>query len=429
MAIPTLTPPSETSRIILPSTGSSSEVTESVLPYGTYINSNLSTDEINEYISGSVAQVSYVYRMLGGGTLDIELSTYDVYTAYEDACLEYSSIVNLHQAKNSLPNLLGQPTASFDHEGEYLSGSLSSSLNGANAALKYPKFTFNYSKRFSDGIGSLVGYGGLETVYSASITTTASVQNYDLQTVVENLSQDSTQGFYNKVNGKHIRIKKVYYKSPRASWRFYGFWGGLLSVGNLSTYGQYADDHTFQIVPAWQNKLQAANYEDTLNVRISHYSYQLRNNQLRIYPAPDGSFTNIWIEFAVDENPLLDGDSGNSGVDGVNNVNTLPFSNIPYKSINSMGKHWIKRYALATCKCILAQNRGKFQTLPIPGESVTLNHSDLMNQCKDEKRELKEELNKVLDELTYAKISEIRANETDNVNKTLGKAPMFIYMG
>ena len=110
-------------------------------------------------------------------------------------------------------------------------------------------------------------------------------------------------------------------------------------------------------------------------------------------------------------------------------MNTLPFANIAYKNINSIGKHWIRRFALAVAKGILAQNRGKFQTIPIPGDSVTLNFGELGNQSKEEIKELRDELKTILDELTYSKLAEDRANQSENINKTLGKIPMFVYMG
>ena len=31
-------------------------------------------------------------------------------------------------------------------------------------------------------------------------------------------------------------------------WRFYGYYGGLNVVGNLSTYGQYSDESTFEVI-------------------------------------------------------------------------------------------------------------------------------------------------------------------------------------
>ena len=63
-------------------------------------------------------------------------------------------------------------------------------------------------------------------------------------------------------------------------WRFYGYYGGLNVVGNLHQYGQFADDSSFDLVPAWQNKLQAMAYEDAIYTRNSHYSYEIKNNNL-----------------------------------------------------------------------------------------------------------------------------------------------------
>ena len=98
MAVPTLTPTSTVSAIALPSTGSRTEVVDS-LPIGVY------TDE--QFISGAVDQVAYTYRKLGGDVLDIELTTRNVYAAYEEAVLEYSYLVNIHQSKHTLSNLTG----------------------------------------------------------------------------------------------------------------------------------------------------------------------------------------------------------------------------------------------------------------------------------------------------------------------------------
>ena len=64
-------------------------------------------------------------------------------------------------------------------------------------------------------------------------------------------------------------------------WRFYGYYGGLNAVGNLSNYGMYADDSTFEVIPPYQNKMQAMAYEDAIYTRNSHYSYQIRNNKIR----------------------------------------------------------------------------------------------------------------------------------------------------
>ena len=82
------------------------------------------------------------------------------------------------------------------------------------------------------------------------------------------------------MNNQKISIERVYYKSPGVMWRFFGAFGASGVYGNLSSYGMYADDSTFQLVPAWQTKLQAQDFQTSMNTRASHYSYEIRNNQI-----------------------------------------------------------------------------------------------------------------------------------------------------
>ena len=145
MAVPTLSPSQTTSAITLPATGSSSNVISTAVPFGIYLNG----DGAASFTQGAADQVAYTYKKLGGDVLDIELTEQNVYTAYEESVLEYSYIVNIHQAKNILSDVLGNSTGSFDSDGELRSGdALSSSLGDNNTpiALKYPKFRFEYSE-------------------------------------------------------------------------------------------------------------------------------------------------------------------------------------------------------------------------------------------------------------------------------------------
>ena len=424
MAIPTLTPVSQTSKNILPETGSVANVTSTAVPFGIYLNST-------DFLSGAADQVDYTYRKLGGDLLEIELSEKQVYTAYEEATLEYSYLVNIHQAKNSLGDSLGATTASFDHLGEYKAGTLSSSLSGGNVALKYTKFSYGYARRFGDAAATEATVGGTQNFYSSSFTLKDDVQDYDLISAISSSVGSGSLPATIDYQNKRIMIRRVYYLSPRAIWRFYGYYGGLGATGNLSTYGQFADDSTFQLVPVWQNKAQAAEYEDAIRTRTSNYSYEIRNNKIRIFPIPPSLLNNkkMWFEFTVDGDAWEDDADRPSGVDGVNNMNTLPFANIPFESINSIGKQWIRRFALALSKEMLGQIRGKFSTLPIPGESVTLNHSELLSQGKEEQDKLREELKTILDEMTYPKLIESDAQMTDNAQKVFTSAPNYILMG
>ena len=431
MALPTLTPSSTTSAITLPVTGAHSNVDSSSnpLPFGIYTNAAPTTAAYNAFISGAVDQVAYTYKKLGGDVLDIELTQYQVYAAYEESCLEYSYIINLHQAKNVLGNVLGNTTASFDEDGTIVSGQ---SLSGSNVGLRYPRFQFEYARRVADGMSKEAGFGGLSTEYSASFALTASTQDYDLQTIIANsASSDSALPFYNKVGSKKIYVKQVYYKTPQAMWRFYGYYGGLNVVGNLSTYGQFADDSTFQLVPAWQNKSQAMAYEDSIYTRISHWSYELKNNNLRIFPIPRNSWSpsRMWVKFTVQEDAWDEDSDKTIGAQGINNANTLPFENIPFQNINSIGKQWIRRFALALAKEMLGLVRSKFSSIPIPNESLQLNGDSLVTQGKEEQEKLREELKTQLEEITYVKLAETNSAVLDNTRKVMQNVPAGIYVG
>ena len=422
MSIPNLNPASTSNANILPVTGTADNVA-ATLPFGIYASSVT-------FLSGAADQVAYSYKKLGGDILDIELAEGSVYAAYEEAVLEYSYLVNLHQSKNSLSSLLGGTTGSFDQDGQIVAGD---PLSGSNITLKYPRFDYGYVRRVSEGLATEAGFGGLTPIYSASIDTVTDKQDYDLQTLISSSSDtDTTVPYYGKVEDKRIIIRKVFFKTPRAMWRFYGYYGGFSVVGNLRTYGQYADDSTFEIVPTWQNKLQAMAYEDALLTRISHYSYEIHDNNLRIFPTPDSTSPDkFWVQFTIDGEyeAWQETGRGNEGVDGVNNLNTLPFENIPYENINAIGKQWIRRFALALTKEILGQVRGKFATVPIPGESVTLNASDLLTQARTELDQLREELKTILEETTYDKLAAVDSTLQDSTKKVLENVPTGIYVG
>ena len=431
MAIPTLTPASEVSAIVLPATGSTSFVA-SKCPIGVYTASV-------DFLSGASDQVAYTYQKLGGDILDIELTTGSVYAAYEEAVLEYSYILNMHQSKNILSDVLGMTTGTFNHNGELKDGILSSSLSGTHISLKYPKITLAFNQRYTEGISTQAGIGGSTRIYSGSFTAVNDKQDYDLGAIILSASNndlDEATGnpvpYSGLVSGKKVIVERVYYKTPHAMWRFFGYYGGLNTVGNLANYGQYADDSTFQLIPVWQNKAQAMAFEDSIYTRNSHYSFELDNNHLRIFPVPQSpdsvSPKYFHFDFRIVEDAWSES-SGSAGVNGINNMNTIPFANVPYTSINSIGKQWIRRFALALCKETLGQVRSKFATVPIPGESVTLNGPALISEGREEQSSLRGELKETLDQLTYQALAAKDSEISDNVNNVNKNVPKGIFVG
>ena len=138
----------------------------------------------------------------------------------------------------------------------------------------------------------------------------------------------------------------------------------------------------------------------------------------------------MWVQFTIDKDPWTEDSDRKNGTDGINNMNSLPFDNIPYQNINAIGKHWIRRYALALSKEMLGQIRGKFSgNIPIPGDNVTLNSSDLLSQAKDEQTALKEELVKILDEMTYKALAQQDSELVAAIDKVNSNIPMMIFQG
>ena len=430
MALPTLTPASNTSVSTLPITGNTDNVNIATnpLPYGMYITKAPTEAAKHAFMSGAADQVSYVYSKLGGDILDIELSEHQVYAAYEESCLEYSYIVNIHQAKSTVGSLLGNPTGTFDQDGEMVVGD---ALSGSNIETKYPRFSFEYAKKVGSALSTEGGFGGDIPIYSGSFATTTGKQDYDLQSIIETTSNtDSDSPFYQKVGKNRVTVRKVFYKTPHAMWRFFGYYGGLNTVGNLSYYGQYADDSTFEVIPAWQNKSQAMAFEDAIYTRISHFSYEIKDNKLRLFPdVTSTSPKTMWVEFSVKSSAWDESDGIDRGVSGINNMNTLPFENIEYLNINSIGKQWIRRFALAVSKEMLGNIRSKFATLPIPGNNVTLNGPALVSEGKAEQTALRDELKTVLDEMTYSSLAEQSAQTIENTTKTMQGVSLPVFVG
>jgi N-acetylglutamate synthase/N-acetylornithine aminotransferase len=77
----------------------------------------------------------------------------------------------------------------------------------------------------------------------------------------------------------------------------------------------------------------------------------------------------------------------------------------------------------------LGQIRSKFSTIPIPGESVTLNGTALISEGKEQQEKLREELKTMLEKITYSKLAEQTANDAENLQKTVSKVPQNIFVG
>ena len=191
-------------------------------------------------------------------------------------------------------------------------------------------------------------------------------------------------------------------------------------------FGSYSPGVNFMLMPASFDvaKIQAIEFND--QIRRSAYSFQIVNNTLTIFPVPKRGSKLRFEYYKVSDKKAA---SFLDGTDLITNVGEVPYDNPNYTSINSVGRQWVFRYTLALAKELLAYIRGKYTTVPVPGSEATLNQADLLADARSEKEALITNLREMLDQTSRSSQLERRANETENIGKTLSSVPMTIFIG
>ena len=154
---------------------------------------------------------------------------------------------------------------------------------------------------------------------------------------------------------------------------------------------------------------------------------------IRIFPMPSGETTRkLWMRVRQYPDPNSPSYQ-DATIHGVSNMGNLPFGNVPYKGINSIGRQWIRQFTLALSKETLGHIRSKFGSIPVPGAEVTLNGGDLISQGREDKEKLITSLKEMLETMTYDKLIEVQSLRAENMNKQLKFVPMpngkAIFMG
>jgi hypothetical protein len=270
--------------------------------------------------------------------------------------------------------------------------------------------------------GSETFTNGNVTFYSSSIDVKTDVQKYNLDKLIRDVYKPTGS----------IEIKKVHHYAPPASIRFYDPYLGNQAMLDTFGFGAYSTGVSFMLMPMYADllRIQAIEFNDLM--RKSSYSFEILNNELRIFPRPTRDFK-LWIEYIVKEersNPLKYKPISGSGVTGlVSDMSNAPYDFMVYSKINSVGKSWIYTYGLALAKEMLGYVRGKYGNIPIPNGETTLNAADLLSAAGTEKQFLVEQLRTMLDTMTRSKLLEAKRAETEHLNVALNATPLKIYIG
>jgi hypothetical protein len=115
----------------------------------------------------------------------------------------------------------------------------------------------------------------------------------------------------------------------------------------------------------------------------------------------------------------------NDNKDIVKLPSDVPVDVVNYDELNSPSKQWVRDYFTAMCKETLGRVRGKFGgALGVTDAEVTMDYDSLLSEAKEDKEKLWERLKERLERLQPDKMLERKANEAEQLNKTLQFRPL-----
>lgn len=345
---------------------------------------------------------------LGYPAMDVEMSDQQFFACFEQAVSTYGNEVYMNNIINNFITLEASPTSSILNN-QYINPSLHNII------------------QIAQDYGAEVGVGGTIDWHKGSIDLIPGQQEYDLNTWAS--SSASLQP------GDSIEIKQVFQENIPAIMRYFdpyaGTGYGSQQLLDAFGFGTQSPAINFMLMPLNfdLSVLQAIELNDT--IRKSGFSFNIINNKLQVFPIPTRNQP-LYFKYVKnsDRNNILSptGSYG-SGNGVVTDLSNVPYQQITYSTINQPGRFWIFEYTLVLAKELLAFIRGKYQTTPIPGDSVTLNQADLLNSSDKDKTALLEKLRKDLEETSRRAQLKRKEEENQSLKSTLTDFPMLIYIG
>ena len=349
-------------------------------------------------------------KRLGYPIVDVELIDEQFYACFEEAISEYSAQVNQFNIRNNLDTLRGRKA------GTNYTQKL---VDGTNLPQLF---------RLSQAYGTLAGVGGPTDYKKAYVDLTSSVQEYDLTTQAYDATTKQL------LDSTTIRdVVKVYYEAVPAITRFFdpysvGAQGTLNLISELG-FGNYSPAAQFLLMPLYEDVLRMQHIEFNDHIRKSAFTFNIVNNKLTIFPVPS-QFTPIKrIYFDYFDRIDFQNNSAIIETKVVSDYSDIKYDFIEYANINDVGKQWIRKYTLALAKELLGAIREKYNEIPIPDASVSLDGAALRSEAQTEKDALITQLRENLEELSRKQQFEIRKNESDYTQEMLKKVPLKLYVG
>ena len=363
-------------------------------------------DTDTAFQTDAVTTSAWCATRLGYPLVDIELQAINFFTCFEEAINEYGAQLYNFQIINNFQTLEGNTTGSAGSN--YNNQLITPNLGG----------TINVSEQYGNEVD---GGGGDYKLETGSLAVVAGIQKYDLLSAVSSSISGS----------EAVYIKKLMHYQPSAINRYFdpyaGTGTGIQSLMQSFGFGNFSPGVNFMLMPMYFDvlKIQAIELNDM--IRKSGYHFNIEDNRyLKLFPIPKRNQT-LHFEYqlkSVANNPIK-----NSADNLITDISNVPYTNPTYSFINEPGRQWIRRYCLALAKEMLGSIRGKYQALPIPGETTTLDYARLLSEALSEKTTLITELKELLEETTRLKQLERKNQEAQQTQETFYKVPYHIYIG
>jgi len=139
----------------------------------------------------------------------------------------------------------------------------------------------------------------------------------------------------------------------------------------------------------------------------------------------DVTGSKVWYHYYDTKDPDERQRCLNANKDIVKLPSDVPVDVVNFDELNTPSKQWVRDYFTALCKETLGRVRGKFGgNLGVTDAEVTMDYDSLLNESKEDKDKLWERLKERLERLRPDQMLERKANEAEQLNKSLQYRPL-----
>ena len=370
-------------------------------PYGIY-------DKDEAFASESINVCKWTAKRLGHPTMQLEFDSSSIYAMFEEAVSEYSTHINNYNIRNWMWNSYASDTKS------------TASLMSTGS---FEPVTAHMGSAFvlSDQYGEAINVGGDVPLYSGSVTLKDQQSMYNLDTAVP----------ADHLNNR-IEVQRVFNYGPAAITRFYDPFAGSFEQRQMLDafgFGNVAPAVSFIMRPISYDIARAQAIETNDKVRKSNYSFELVNNQLRVFPIPLDADVGAKIYFQYKLREDITNTTKTFTTGSVTDPSNVPHKFLTYSEINAPGRQWIRKFTLALSKELLGIIRSKYQSLPLPNGDVNMDGEQLKQEGREEKSQLLEEMKEFLESVSLTTKATQEAEEAEATSRVLARSPLGIYIG